>query len=352
MFILSVISDAAQQTNAYVSLSKIPNCALGTVGSRHLTRIFFPRLYTEYAEPGLRQEQLIALYDNCIRPAVMEVIPAQASHWPVDYLSALVQARDTAGRLHFGSLALPPSCLIDFCTSLITRLDAIPGFEMAYFVHELRGHKGGTAHQDGDRHSEDAFDTFFEHIDMARVDASNWLIDVGLELSEEGSIVQWSTHAHSSILKYLMPNLSNRELSSLQTRRTFHLDNAAHLQDFAGFRCEPGQFGRAHNLHYINVYTTDKCTTYQLHKGIWRRRDCKDLYPKALEKLIEELDAMSRIYKACCGNPDPDNRQLAQEGSARLEIRVPLLHAQDALRDVPEDKFIEWCYCVDPLVWW
>ncbi|KAH9011919.1 hypothetical protein EDB85DRAFT_2159465, partial [Lactarius pseudohatsudake] len=147
----------------YVPLEKIPNCAFGTVGSRHLTRIFFPRLYGASVMPGLRQEQLAKLYDGCIRPAVMEVIPTQASHWPVNYHSALVQSRDTAGRLHFGSLAIPPIFLVEFCEALTNRLDDIPEFERAYFGHELRGLKGGTAHDDEGTLPEEAFNTFFEH---------------------------------------------------------------------------------------------------------------------------------------------------------------------------------------------
>lgn len=99
-------------------------------------------MYHQGADRRISQERLSNLYDSCIRPAVMEVVPTQASHWPVDYLSALVQARDTSGRLHFGSLALPPFCLVEFCAALIARLDAIPDFKMAYFVHELRGLKG------------------------------------------------------------------------------------------------------------------------------------------------------------------------------------------------------------------
>ena len=337
-----------QVDTIYVPLSKIPNCALGTVGSRHLTRVFFPKLYVDHAVPALRQDQLERLYNSCIRPAVMEVIPSQASHWPVDYRSALIQYRDTTGRLHFSSMALPPICLVEFCEALLTRLDVIPEFENAYFGHELRGLKGGTAHEDEGRHPERAFNTFFEHIDTARIDPANWLVDVGLEIYDPGNVVQWSRHSHSAILKYLMPSLSDAQVESLKRRKTFHLDNVSQLDDFAGFRSEPGQFGQEHGITYINVYTTDKCPTYQLHTGIWRRRRCKDLFPKQLEKLIEELDTMSKTYKSCAGG----GGQPAQEGCARLEIRVRLVRAQDALRNAPQDTIVRWTYSVDPTVWW
>ncbi|KAH9048614.1 hypothetical protein EDB83DRAFT_2227013, partial [Lactarius deliciosus] len=333
-----------------VPLSKIPNCAFGTVGNRHITRIFFPQLYRDgaHVEPALHQEHFAKLYDGCIRPAVMQVIPTQASHWPVDYHSAMVQAHDTFGRLHYGSLAVPPISLVEFCDALIGRLNAIPDFEKAYFCHELRGLKGGTAHTDEGRHPEAAFGTFFENIDMARIDQNNWFVDVGLEIFDPEMVVQWSRHAHSAILKFIMPSLSSDELQALQARRTFHLDNVCQLADFAGFRCEPGRFGNRHHVSYINVYTTDKCPTYQLHTGIWRRRRCKDLLPKSLEKLIQDLQTMSRVYKSCAGTEEKP----PQEGCARLEIRVPLARAQDTLRNPPEALIAGWTYAVSPMVWW
>ncbi|KAH8986187.1 hypothetical protein EDB86DRAFT_2832781 [Lactarius hatsudake] len=183
-----------------VPLNKIPNCALGTVGHRHITRIFFPALYNDATQPVLTSTQLAQLYDECIRPTVMQVIPAHASHWPVDYKSAMQQAKDTAGHFHLGGL------------------------------------KGGTAHGEEDRQPEEAFKAFFENVDMHRVDPNNWLVDVGLEVYDPGMVVQWSKFSHSAILKYILPALDSEDIQALQRRRTFHLDNVAQLDNFAGFR--------------------------------------------------------------------------------------------------------------------
>ena len=278
----------------------------------------------------------------------MQVIPSQASHWPVNYHSALNQARDTTGHLHFSSIAVPPISLADFCNALRTRLHACPGFEKAYFGHELRGLKGGTAHEDEGMHPEEAFNTFFEHIDTDRINEADWLIDVGLEIYDPESIVQWSRHSHPAILKYLMPSMTDVELGRLRRRNTFHLDNISQLDDFAGFRCEPGPAGKRHNITYINVYTTDKCPTYQLHTSIWRRQKCKDVFPRKIDKLIKDLQTMSTTYKSCAGTAG----QPAQEGCARLEIRVRLSHAREALRHAPRDTIAGWTYSVPPVVWW
>ncbi|KAI9429471.1 hypothetical protein H4582DRAFT_2114401 [Lactarius indigo] len=328
--------------------SMIPNCGLGTVEHRHITRVFFPALYNDAAQPVLTSAQLAQLYDECIRPAVMQVIPSHASHWPVDYKSAIQQAKDTTGRLHLGSIAVPSMHLVPFCSALIQRLGCIDAFKGAYFCHELRGLKGGTAHEEGGQQPEEAFETFFDNVDMRRLDPSNWLVDVGLEVYDPGMVVKWSKFSHSAILKYILPTLEPEEIQALQGRRTFHLDNVAQLDDFAGFRCEPGQFGTRHGVEYINVYTTDKCPTYQLHTGLWRRRYCGDLFPKKLEKLLADLLNMSTTYKSCCGN----SQQPAQEGCARLEIRVPMKLARNALRDPPHDLLRSWTISVSPNVWW
>ena len=282
----------------------------------------------------------------------MEIMSSQASHWPVSYDAAFQQAKDRRGKLHLGTVAVPARLLVAFCTAFRTRLNQVDNFKDSFFCHELRGLKGGTAHEEDDegRNPEDAFNTFFDNIDMARIDEGNWMVDVGLEIHDPIRVVNWSKSAHTSMLEYLLPSLNSDQVDSLQNRSpAFHLDNVAHLDDFAGFRCEPPKRARdADGVEYINVYTTDKCPTYQLHSGIWRRRSCKDLLPKDLDKLLVDLGNMSKTYKACSGS----GTHRAQEGCARLEIRVPLQKAEEALRNVPRETLHGWTYSVPANLWW
>ncbi len=90
-------------------------------------------------------------------------------------------------------------------------------FKNAYFVHELRGLKGGTTHAPeenvkdaNDTDSEDldhsgnpqqAFDVFFNNIDRAHIDPNNWFIDVSLKVYDPGMVVLWNKLAHPAILK-------------------------------------------------------------------------------------------------------------------------------------------------------
>jgi hypothetical protein len=318
---------------------------------RHITRIFFPHLYHKtQKDPKLTQEHLAQLYDDCIRPAVIEAIPSHSSHWPVNYSTNFLQARDIKGKLHFGTIAIPPAHLVAFCDALLPHLDSIDSFKKAYFVHELRGLKGGTAHTDNDDgiNTEDAFNAVFDNVDMSRVLEDNWHVDVALEIHDPGMVVQWSTSAHSAILKYILPSLDSQQISKLQKRPTFHLDHVAQLEDFAGFRFEPGLCGAQNGVKYINVYTTDKSPTYQLHIGVWRRRTCQDLLPKALDKLLEDLVKMSTTYKSCSGSQG----DTPQEGCARLEIRVPLALARTALRNPPQENLRRWTFSIPTNLWW
>lgn len=302
--------------------------------------------------PPLSQKHFAKLYDKCIRPAVLRVMPSQSSHWPISYEMAFQQAKDTRGQLHLGTVAVPAKDLVAFCAALRKRLDRIAEFKDAFFCHELRGLKGGTAHEEDEegRNPEEAFDTFFDNINRARIDEGNWMVDVGLEIHDPNRIVLWSKSAHSAVLEYLLPSLDSEQVDKLQNNKSaFKLDSVAQLDDFAGFRCEPGKRAREKDgVEYINVYTTDKCTTYQLHSGIWRRRSCRDLLPNALERLLLDLDNMSRSYKACSGQQD----YRSQEGCARLEIRVPLQIAEHALRDVPRANLQEWTFAVPTKLWW
>ena len=240
----------------------------------------------------------------------------------------------------------------------------VDSFKNAYFVHELRGLKGRTAHapeedvEDADdTDSEDldhsgnpqqAFDVFFNNVDRARIDPDNWFIDVGLEVYDPGMVVHWNKLAHPAILKYILPSLDKDQIYNLQRSKPFHLHNVAQLEDFAGFSCEPGQCGTDNGVHYINVYTTAKCPTYQLHQGIWRRQTCQDLLPNKLDVLVENLVNMSKTFKCCSGSESNP----PQEGCAHLEICVPLRLAESVLLNPPQDLLCQWTISVPSFLWW
>ena len=57
---------------------------------------------------------------------------------------------------------------------------------------------------------------------------------------------------------------------------------------------------------------------------------------------------MSKTYKSCSGSLGNS----PQEGCARLEIRVPLMLAQTALRFMPQEDLRQWTFSVPTSLWW
>jgi hypothetical protein len=83
---------------------------------------------------------------------------------------------------------------------------------------------------------------------------------------------------------------------------------------------------------YINIYTTDKSATYQLHKGLFKRRKPWHLFPNKIDTLLEDMEKMAETFRTCGGNQTVDGL----EGNARLEVRVPLDLAEKTLVDIPD----------------
>ena len=94
----------------------------------------------------------------------------------------------------------------------------------------------------------------------------------------------------------------------------------------------------------MNVYTTDKTVTYQLHDGLFRRRGCEDLLPTKIERLLKDLGDISRTFGACAKEQ--------QDGSARIELRVPLERTLHVLEDFPQQLVNTTLIEVPSQDWW
>ncbi|KAI6115495.1 hypothetical protein EDD16DRAFT_1708646 [Pisolithus croceorrhizus] len=58
-----------------VPLHKVPNFALGKVAQRSVTHVFFPRKYIQDAQATITQNEFEVIYDECLRPAIEELLP-------------------------------------------------------------------------------------------------------------------------------------------------------------------------------------------------------------------------------------------------------------------------------------
>jgi len=262
----------------------------------------------------------------------------------------MLQSRGSNGTLHVSSVDIASYALPSFARRLMELLDGHPAFQDAFFGHELRGTKSASHHNPGDeldRHM--AMDEFLDCLDTRALNAHEWMIDVGLEIWHPGHVVQWLTSAHLNVLRVALPSATDEQLMAiLSSKSQFKLDLSAQLQDLGGCRVTPGSRGKEDQVTYINVYTTDKSATYQLHRGVFRRRDASELLLSRIDKLIEDMASMGQIFLECGGSPEADGL----EGCARLEVRVPLLKANQVLLDLT-DQFVESATISFPRdIWW
>jgi hypothetical protein len=319
--------------------------ALGKVERRHVTRIYFPALFKPQTPPVITNRQKEIIYDRCLRRAILDVLPEGQCRWPINYEAMMIQSRDKTGRFHYPSIDIPPTHLDQFADRLLAEFEEHPDFSGAFFVHELRGTKGATPHEaESPQEARDRLDSVLDWVDAERITLDDWHVDVGIEIRHERHVVQWLTSAHRMILSLVLPSLSEGQVSRLLRSPYFLVDYSAQLYDLAGFRVEPRSKGIPDRVEYINVYTTDKNVTYQLHQGLYSRRWADALLPANLEKMCIDMETFSRVLFDC--------GMEGQEGTARLELRVPLLHANDTLTTLT-DEFIQQAVVTFPTErWW
>ncbi|KAI6008988.1 hypothetical protein PISMIDRAFT_120059 [Pisolithus microcarpus 441] len=347
----------------YVPMHKIPNLALGKVANRSVIRVFFPRLYHRFDSPQIPQLDLELIYNRCLRPIVQRLMPNQATHWPPSYNTILQTSRDQRGRFHFGSFDIPAYLLPRFSELYLQSVQQLrPYFRDAYFAHELRGWKAATVHNleedaDGGNHHRDnqpyervnALDDLTGVLHMPSINPDQWLIDVGLEFGNPGHVVTWRRYGHPAIGRHLLPD-HNDPAAAMERSRQYYVDYHMHLKDIAGFRWTPGRHSDV--IKYVQAYTTEKAISYQLHDGIFRPRKPSELLSDRLtERLLDDLDKQAGILFTCTGNGDMWGGE-PQDGCARLEVRVPLNHAQDILTQIPRRLINDTMVQIPSRNWW
>lgn len=297
-------------------------------------------------------QDLQLIYDECLRPLALRQLSNMATHWPASYASALTLYRDNGGRIHPGSLDIPAHILPVFGQHYLDRLTELrPYFRDAYFVHELRGWKGATIHDPSNEPDKvSALEDLLRNLNMDAIVQDDWQIDVAMELGIPGHIVAWRTSNHQQLLQHCLPSLNNAEISNLMDRQAFVLDRSMHLKDISGFRCSPGVKGRQDNVTYIQAYMTEKTMAYQQHQGLFT-----DIEPKALlsmgslDKLVKNIERMSDVLFDCTGE---ENNTATQDGCARIEVRVRLSDALDALEGFPMQRLRRCLVAIPSKHWW
>lgn len=345
---------SSQGDRKQVPCHKVPNFALGKVITRHVVRVCLPHMYLENAVVPIRSDLMARIYNEALKPTVDEVTPNTKGRWPMSYDSAMMGARDKrTGQLRFGSIDIDAPRLPRFARKFLAKLRNIAGCEDAYFLHEIRGIKGAGEHDPTDREARwDCLNHVLENVDRGVLKQDEWMVDVALEYSKRGHVMQWLIQGHLALLRALLPSVpTDVQLQRIMDRPGFSLDRAAQLGDLAGFRLVvPSSAARADNIVYVNVYPTDKSQTYALHPTCFRNHSAEELIGKALAKLQDDVKEMSAIYAGARGRwGEADS---GSPGNARIEIRVPLAGAGDVLQGLPANVVAASIVAVPTWTWW
>lgn len=347
-----------------IDLCKIPNTALARLGHRSKTLIFFPRLYSDTPprKAVLTQAQLTLLYNACVRRAIEAVSPEAVCHWPVDYERAYTQAKDKTSKLRPGTIDISPDLLPNFCTQLLECLDSatLPDsdahiFRGAFFYHEFRGLKGATQHPTN--RAAEAFE-FLTRDFWKDMPTEEWWIDVGIEVYSPGKVLQWLNSSHEALLRFALPEASaqaeqDARWDEMLTRAVqgsnMKEDTSAQIYELQGFRLMTRQVGALDETIYVNVYTTDKTNTYQLHQGMYRRHWPSDLLPESMPNTLKDIVSIGNVFSACSGqNPE----HIIQPGSARIEVRTALDRAFETLPTLSEEILENSVVGFNAIDWW
>ena len=259
--------------------------------------------------------------------------------------------RDQLGRIHEGSLDIPSNLLFELAPAYLRRLaDLKPYFKDAYFIHEFRGWKGATVHDPFDNQDRQAaMHKITDILALDQLDQSQWHIDIGLEFGIPDHVVTWSHAGHYTLLSHCLPSLDMDQIHHLMDK-TAQIDHMMHLNDLTGFRCTPGHKGRDDQVSYIQAYSTEKAMSYQLHNGLFAEVDPRALLSKTnLKDLLNKVERMSAVLFECTA--DGQDHNCAQEGTARVEIRVQLSEALTSFARYP-GGILENCLVAIPAKFW
>lgn len=178
-------------------------------------------------------------------------------------------------------------------------------------MHEVRGIKLANVHElDNDKAAQEMYDQALEFLDCNKLDPGQWFADVGLETFYLDHIICWFTDGHAELLRHLFPDMEDARLERMVHGSHFKKDQINLLSQASGFRLE---LPSTHAIRYISVYCTEKTASYQLHKGIYRRRRADELLQRQSHQgILDDLDKISAALLDCMGS----ERGAPQEGSA------------------------------------
>lgn len=326
--------------------------------------IFFPDYYHHDQLAALTRIQLAQFYNTCVRQAVCDSMPECAADWPVSYVAAITDRKNSRHLLSHG-VEVAGINVDPFIARLRARLHD-SGLDGCFFVTEVLGLKNMKAYRPSDADNtvqifEEAT-PFLNHADGSRVLPAEWSVDIRLEVSRTDGpfVLVWKADAHRRLLELGLPHATESQLDRLMRSDRLVADINGHVYPLQGFRGSPGVAGENDGVVYMNVYSAEKAATYSFrHQGHFRHHSPHDLYPTNVSNLLLDAKMLMRVYRWCYGDGSNqpgihrvDNTASAvQTGNARYEVRVRLDYAHRALSNVP-DALMDRIICLRATTWW
>lgn len=214
------------------------------------------------------------------------------------------------------------------------------------FLHQVRGVKHSSSHAPTEEHATSALREFLEECSLLvhSMDEGSWWIDVGIEIaSDDGNCLTWRTDSHFHVVREAMgvdDHVAKRITSPGSSQYT--RDMVSHLPKCSSFRIAPGARARGrHQTQYIQAYPTDKSITYRHDHGHYGK------FLSGKKVLTGKHDDFIESLYGLYGNAISHVKALA-----RLEMRVPILHADAVLLNLGEELLRDSLVSFHRSVWW
>ncbi|KAF8321881.1 uncharacterized protein EI90DRAFT_3157848 [Cantharellus anzutake] len=372
-------------TTKSVPLYTIPNIPIAKIGTRVTIYLFFPRLWIKPSVVSLTNAQVDEVYASVIKPAAVKANShIDAGLWPPTLDGERFRSISGRRAIFQSTIQLPGHCVTDFGVSVMLAASNLSYGEDAFFLVDVRGHKSLSRHmprdvhqglrddddQDGqgtleewiEHHSSIALQNFCSQLDMlglyqnAYDDTETW-IDVAIEVRADSGdmMTAWRTDKHRLLVEHIVGELGldtdDPELMAAldshmnPTKRRYIRDCISALTGISGFRYKPQ--GDATSALYIQAYTNEKSLFARpgsAEKTILVPTGAL-LAPLTQKDPSSWYSEMYNIYNSACHDEGYCN-------SARIEARVPISEAHQALRMLNPATMAQCITCIQPRDYW
>jgi hypothetical protein len=372
----------------HVRLCTIPNVAFARFGSRTLVRLVCPSMWGK-ENVKFEDRRLKVLYDDGIRPAIETVMDelhgesGQSAYLPPLYDHVAAHNQNPH---QYAVRQVPREGLDRFATLLLENLQQKEGFQDAFFYHESMGEKMAYCHNpdDLDERRDKLINGILHPFCEDKLPRNTriaptwtkekWYVDVALEFSSPTHVIHWQRDGHMEVLATAFEGSDENALSEIieaydiqdehPTRGPYRVDNAVSLHQVAGLFFDATHsrsrraVGESRAISAI-AYCTDKSLFIKRGSestGPYSTPSCRSVSNQDVfdKKIVEHVNTIMKLLRRATypGEVTRSSNSRPQSGAARLEIRIPVQFAENALYHVSDDFRRNTLFACPSMDWW